>query len=898
MHRERESDEVAGNRSLRVAKITSFYDPGKISRHFLHKLVKYRSTYLPLPNFNVYELIGWKPTIQRRISLSVRSLCKREKIKKPENTPIQHSKKKKMDRTSFGLSPYGMYILLATFVGFPTGCDNRTDLPESPSSHPTIPVSLTVGLSQANDEEISPAARNRYAMADVIPEAASVTQRHETATAGAAFDFRLLPAALTRTASESPQSLYNLEIRQYDATTGTCMNPAQPVMAQQAIGAAFTANLAVTDACRLVLVAWGKSVVNRLGTGTLADAQEVAVSQDDIAGLDPGANDDRDKMPYCLYLPDVKVTADGKIQSPGGTDVRLLLRRLAVRVSFDWTYQVPNYALKTIRLESVPKDYRLLPSPDKAGTYPSLLDQYTTLSVPESAVTAPSGHYAFWIPASVRGTAAAATSAVYRTKANAPTGSVYATFIAQHAVDEKQKLNYRLYLGGNTSSDFNLYANKDYLYTVGFTHTDLPVNDQRVTIINPIPASENNNNFVPTANCLMVAPGGAFNFNPYTFSVEGTETANTLLQSWCASAKIKSVKVFWQTKENGDVGDAVLGTVNSPADHTNIVELKNGDDFTAARIYCRVASGTAGGSGLIAAYDDASGTGNILWSWHIWVTDYNPEPTGNATVLVPASKRKQKYQGNSAPDQWPMMDRNLGAMAGYDTPPALPLDQSKANGFHYQQGRKDPFPSSYSAEAKSQINNIYSATPPKGMLNLYAPDGITYKPRERNAMSSIQEAYRNPICMYTSTSFSTSQGSAWGGSVKTVHDPCPAGWRVAAKENYRALFSGTYLNSGNTAKYTPRLASGFSWNDGEQYGGYPVVFDDEAHTTYFRMTGFGNNTNSFVIVGQAGNVWTRDYSYTFDFGFNVNASGRPAYEVSRGWLSSDAHTTRCIQERE
>lgn len=64
------------------------------------------------------------------------------------------------------------------------------------------------------------------------------------------------------------------------------------------------------------------------------------------------------------------------------------------------------------------------------------------------------------------------------------------------------------------------------------------------------------------------------------------------------------------------------------------------------------------------------------------------------------------------------------------------------------------------------------------------------------------------------------------------------------------------------------------------------------------MTGFGNNSNSFVIVGQAENVWTRDYSYTFDFGFNVNATGRPAYEVSKGWLPSDAHTARCIQERE
>ena len=33
------------------------------------------------------------------------------------------------------------------------------------------------------------------------------------------------------------------------------------------------------------------------------------------------------------------------------------------------------------------------------------------------------------------------------------------------------------------------------------------------------------------------------------------------------------MKVLWQTLENGDVGDPVLGVVNSAADHTNIVDI-------------------------------------------------------------------------------------------------------------------------------------------------------------------------------------------------------------------------------------------------------------------------------------------------------------------------------------
>lgn len=101
-----------------------------------------------------------------------------------------------------------------------------------------------------------------------------------------------------------------------------------------------------------------------------------------------------------------------------------------------------------------------------------------------------------------------------------------------------------------------------------------------------------------------------------------------------------------------------------------------------------MAANTTGGNGLIAAYDAA---GNILWSWHVWVTDYSPSPHGNVTVLEPATKRKQKYTYRSDIDQPPMMDRNLGALAGYVAVPTgndSELEKSKANGLHYQWGGK------------------------------------------------------------------------------------------------------------------------------------------------------------------------------------------------------------------
>ena len=760
--------------------------------------------------------------------------------------------------------------------------DQHVDLTDSKGE--ILPVSLTINLSNETD---------------------GYTLSADTHTRGAnngqgAFSVNRLPHTETRAEDLYPNSLYNLEIRQYNGSTGAYMNG--KTLGNTTIGSKVTIPLTVTDNCQLIIVARGDgNTVPELGTRSLSTVQKDITANSTVMQT----LNDINKMPYVLHLKNVRVenagNGNGIIRSTenGTNDVRLRLKRLAVRLTVSWTYSVAKYDLQQILLQSIPLNYSVVPAPDASdGTYPSLLDQFTTISIP---TVTNSGSYSLWVPANVRGENSLATSLKQRTKNNSPTGSSFLNFIAVNNTDTKKKLDYRIYLGGTKASEFNLEMGTNYNYQINFAHEGIPTDDKRVTYIDPIPASEGNENFVPTANCFMVAPGGSFCFDPFMYRQNGADIPNTVLAGW--STQIQSVKLLWQTKENGDVGDPVIGIVNTTHDHTNIVDIKNTDNTSApymqgkARIYCRVSANTTGGSGVIAAYDGPEGSGNILWSWHIWVTDYNPSPTGNANVLEPVNKRKQKYVGNGAPDQLPMMDRNLGAFAGYDAIPASVLEMSRANGFHYQQGRKDPFPSSYSKEAKSTIDNIYSSTSPKDMLNLYGPDGLTYKPRERGVLSNIRQAYQNPVRMYTSSNLSISQGSSWAGTYKQVHDPCPAGWRVAAKENYRALFDGDYLSSNTVTMKTPRLALGFLWEEGERSGGYLVTYDNNSHNTYFRMTGFGNNTNNFVIVGQAGNVWMRDVKYTFDFGFNANATGRSAYEVSFGWSSSDAHAIRCIQER-
>ena len=68
------------------------------------------------------------------------------------------------------------------------------------------------------------------------------------------------------------------------------------------------------------------------------------------------------QMPYVLHLEHVYVE-DNTIKSIEGKDVRLLLRRLATRLTLDWTYSYSGYQLKQILLQSIPLDYKVVVMP-------------------------------------------------------------------------------------------------------------------------------------------------------------------------------------------------------------------------------------------------------------------------------------------------------------------------------------------------------------------------------------------------------------------------------------------------------------------------------------------------------------------------------------------------------
>ena len=780
-----------------------------------------------------------------------------------------------------------------TLLGGLSGCEDR---PEGTVPFPEgeeVTVSLVFGFAEDSNNE--------------APQRLASTARLNGSplkTGAAAFDVTQAVDAVTRGVPAVPTKLYNLEILQYDRNGNY---KAGKSYGDVNLGTHLDVTLNVMNDCQLLVVARGnKDAVKTLVGKNLEDTESTkGVKSMDIDAsiinqIDPSTANAINAMPYVLHLEHVNVVTgtDGKavIQSPEGSyDTRLLLKRLAARLTVNWNYKVSGYKLKQLLIQSVPLNYSVVDGMESDGTYPLLVSQFTTLVVPVTDANAAQGSYSCWMPANVRGERAAANSELLRIKANAPTGSSFLNFVAVNDADVKKKLDYRVYIGSGPSTDFNIYKNKEYSYAVDFSHTGIPTTDKRVTYIDPIPASENNDNLVATANCFMVSPGGSFCFDPFAFQQGKSVITNAVLKGWCTagSVGIRSVRLLWQTKENGDLGDAVMGIANSDNDHTNIVDIKARDgspltgpatDLGQCLIYCRVAANTSGGSGVIAAYDGANGTGNILWSWHVWVTDYQPDASGTETVLTPENKRKFKLGTSNTV----MMDRNLGAYEGAVSIPGTTLERSRTSGFHYQKGRKDPFPSSYTTE--KNMPEVYtfalSATsPPKHIMNRYEANGIrAIVPRSiSSGATTLQNAYRNPVSISGYTSYSPDENGQWCSeysnvkwdATKTVHDPCPAGWRIPTEDDLGVLASKNTTISSSTAKSN---------------GGMLLKYDDTENRTYLRFTGYPPLITQLNHVGSEGYINAVGHKCVF------RVSARES-QISIAKLQDyDAHTTRCVQE--
>ena len=220
-----------------------------------------------------------------------------------------------------------------------------------------------------------------------------------------------------------------------------------------------------------------------------------------------------------------------------------------------------------------------------------------------------------------------------------------------------------------------------------------------------VPSGYSNLSDVTTANCYIVSQNGS-----YCFLVAKGNQSSALLY------RTESASLLWES----------FGTSTTPS----VGDLINSVSYSDGYITFQTADTFKEGNAVIAAKD---ADGNILWSWHIWLTD---EP------------QEHIYRNNAGT----MMDRNLGATS------VTPGDVG-ALGLLYQWGRKDPFlgSSSISEEVEASSTIIW-------------PDNVKTDSNTR----TIEYTIANPTTFIGNWDY---DDGLWR-SEKTIYDPCPAGWRV------------------------------------------------------------------------------------------------------------------------
>lgn len=227
------------------------------------------------------------------------------------------------------------------------------------------------------------------------------------------------------------------------------------------------------------------------------------------------------------------------------------------------------------------------------------------------------------------------------------------------------------------------------------------------------------------------------------------------------------------------------------------------------------------GNAVIAVKD---GSGNILWSWHIWATE--EDLTSTTSISVPGSIT---YRVASI---------NLGW---------VPTGGTGRQGYcpYFQHGRKDPFipARTYNTNLNHFVYDINDET----------VTGI----RGQTSNATIADNIKNPTTFYnvsaTNGSCNTTYYNMWdaqGGTLgshkysysstqKTVYDPCPPGFCVPTWDLYDFMSTG-YIRSDS------------NW-DSSNLG---KTWTLNGANVYFPASGARDQSGSLWGVGEEGEFWS------------------------------------------
>ena len=332
-----------------------------------------------------------------------------------------------------------------------------------------------------------------------------------------------------------------------------------------------------------------------------------------------------------------------------------------------------------------------------------------------------------------------------------------------------------------------------------------------------------------SANCYIISNAGLYKFK--TVKGNGDESVGNVAYA----------SILWET----------FGTSEAPKFNDLIKAFCYKDGYIAFQTADTFKEGNA----VIAAKD---AEGDILWSWHIWLTD---EPEG------------QEYFNNAGT----MMDRNLGATS------ATPGDVG-ALGLLYQWGRKDPFLGSSSIsegiEAKSTI--IW----PSAVESDSSNGTIAYATANPTTFITYNSNNNNKDWYYTGNSSTDNTRWTESDKSKSIYDPCPAGWRVPDGE-FDGVWSTATSSSSSSTGRIPYDETNGGMNLSGKFG--------SASTIWYPGSGFrGYEDGRLHWVGEVGYYWSASPTSSNAYTLSISSYGISSYNNAR----TDGQSVRCIKETE
>lgn len=408
-----------------------------------------------------------------------------------------------------------------------------------------------------------------------------------------------------------------------------------------------------------------------------------------------------------------------------------------------------------------------------------------------------------------------------------------------------------------------------------------------------------------TANCYVInAPGkyslplvygnavknGSTNASAYTSQASGTYVLKTFVNH--LDAPITDPYIY----NNADCtpNNAVLVWQDEENLVTNVALAPDGHSLTF-----EVGSATIKQGNAIVAVRDASN--RIMWSWHIWVTDFVPGLPPTVTPHYnPAEMQRDKVVTSNRGLKYTFMGVNIGWCDGrittYDARSVkvrfkqtetgatqiITISQDAGetkkcgNCSYFQFGRKDPM--------LGGILTTSSWLPdPK---SCYSDSGYAFD-KSGTGKVSIGTAIQNPHVFYNRDPnrpwdwCSTSYYNCWSADniettaydkevVKTIYDPSPVGYHLPPPD----AFTG-FTYSGLTTREPSEGDSYFGSQFNSPYTSSDDVGLNYGWTVYCnRMPGIGNyDTSGGVIFFPGMSILNSSYSNLGRFGFYWSAVG-------------------------